>query len=67
MFDCVEDGVKLKLQLNVTHLFYLAKQEGEVIKKWKASIIIHSLKDLTEANPAKREESDKDKTVSMLQ
>ena len=67
MFDCVEDGVKLKLQLNVTHLFYLAKQEGEVSKKWKASIIIHGLKNLTEANPAKREESDKDKTVSMLQ
>jgi hypothetical protein len=60
--------VKLKLQLNVTQLFYLAKQEeGEVIKKWKASIIIHGLKDLTEANPAKREESDKDKIVSMLQ
>jgi hypothetical protein len=40
--------VKLKLQLNVTQLFYLAKQEdrkeAEEIKKQKASIIIHSMR-----------------------
>ena len=56
MFDCVEDGVKLKLQLIVTQLFYLAKQEDREeaaeIKKQKSSIIIHSLKELTEADPA---------------
>ena len=34
MFDHVEDEVKLKLQLNITQLFYLAKQEGEEIKHY---------------------------------
>ena len=66
MFDHVEDEVKLMLQLNINQLFYLAKQEGEEIKKWWASISIHGLKELTEADPAKREESDEDKIVSML-
>jgi hypothetical protein len=36
MFDCVEDGVKLKLQEDC--------EEAEKIKKQKASIIIHGLR-----------------------
>ena len=36
MFNCVKDGVKLKLQEDW--------EEAEEIKKQKASIIIHSLR-----------------------
>jgi hypothetical protein len=36
------------------------------MNKQKASTIIHGLKESTEAGPAKREESDEDKIVSML-
>ena len=62
MFDHVEDQVKLKLQLNITQLFYLVKQEGEEIKHYYS----WSERVKTEADPAKREESDEYKIVSML-
>jgi hypothetical protein len=58
MFNCVEDWAKLKLQED--------SEEAKEIKTRKASIIIHSLKESTEANPVTREENDEGKIVCML-